>query len=57
MLKIENLIYAIVWMMNTSFYLSAVYIPTLDINTFHIISGLDLICNNLLNLSQMKTLL
>ena len=36
--------------MNTIFYLSAVYIPTLDVNTFHVISGLDLICKKLIEL-------
>ena len=44
--EIENVIYVVLWKMNTMFYLSAVYIPTLDVNTFHVISGLDLICKN-----------
>mgnify|MGYP000140304279 CR=1 FL=1 len=47
LLRIENVI---LWKMNTIFYLSAVYKPTLDVNTFHVISGLYLICKNLLNL-------
>jgi len=50
LLRIEHIKYVILWKMNTIFYLSAVYIPTLDVNTFHVISGLDLICKNLLKL-------
>ena len=50
LLRIENVIYVVRWKMNTIFYLSAVFIPTVDVNTFHVISGLDLICKNLLNL-------